>query len=445
MKIWKHASRVRVAGFRSIACFIFAFGLGFIFAILSGPQVGLLLTTGALSIQQLFSLSATHNWFPERFEHSGVLRHDEARTQAGYTLYTVAPQLSAHLIDMNGMEVHRWFLPKEQAIPAANSARTFFGLLEPQVEGGYLFSNGDLMLVYDVKALNFPGTSVVKLDKDSHIIWRTEVQAHHAIQIFRDKIYALTGQIMPGSGTPNLRPSNDVGEAVSILDRQGRALSSHTIFEALQNAKNLRIADEVNEWLFRFGGSDAFHSNSLDVLTEETARFIPGAKPGNVLVSLRNLDMLVVMDLESDTVVWALRGSWRKQHDAKTLPNGHILLFDNEGALMKSGKSRVLEIDPTTGNVLWSFSGSDDDPLDSSDNRGGAQRLRNGNTLINESNAGRILEVTPDGSVVWEYINPVRAEENGHRLIASLGLTVTRYDTSYVKFLNTEKSNETAH
>ena len=35
-----------------------------------------------------------------------------------------------------------------------------------------------------------------------------------------------------------------------------------------------------------------------------------------------------------------------------------------------------------------------------------AQRLPNGNTLINEGTFGRFFEVTRDGDVVWEYINP---------------------------------------
>ena len=40
----------------------------------------------------------------------------------------------------------------------------------------------------------------------------------------------------------------------------------------------------------------------------------------------------------------------------------------------------------------------------------GAQRLKNGNTLINEGARGRFFEVTPDGKTVWEYLNPYRGE-----------------------------------
>jgi Arylsulfotransferase (ASST) len=442
MKVWRRVRRVLPA-FRWVAFFVFAMGLGFIAAILAGPPAGVAIRTVGLTFLQIFSKTATHNWFPDRFEYSGLHRYDPARTQPGYTLYTVAPDLSAHLIDMNGHEVHRWFVPKDEALREANGPRTLFGLLEPQVEGGYLYPNGDMILIYEVKALDSPAAPLVKLDKDSHIIWRTEIQSHHAIQIVGDKIYALTGAIMePLPQQPPTRPKDALtaagGEHVSVLDSNGEALSSHSIAEAWENTKNMRLLDE----LLLDPTFDPLHSNSLDVLTEQTASFISGAKPGNVLLSLRNLDMLVVMDLESDTIVWALRGSWRMQHDAKMLPNGHILMFDNRGGLMKHGQSRVLEIDPNTAGIVWSYDGKENDPLNSEENRGGAQRLSNGNTLINEANAGRLLEVTPDGSVVWEYVNPIEAEDHGNKIIASFGLTVSRYEPSFLPFLGSEKSHE---
>jgi hypothetical protein len=37
---------------------------------------------------------------------------------------------------------------------------------------------------------------------------------------------------------------------------------------------------------------------------------------------------------------------------------------------------------------------------------GSAQRLPNGNTLITESAFGRVFEVTKEGEIVWDYVNP---------------------------------------
>jgi hypothetical protein len=38
----------------------------------------------------------------------------------------------------------------------------------------------------------------------------------------------------------------------------------------------------------------------------------------------------------------------------------------------------------------------------------GAQRMKNGNTFINQGPKGRYFEVTPEGEIVWEYLNPYR-------------------------------------
>jgi hypothetical protein len=44
----------------------------------------------------------------------------------------------------------------------------------------------------------------------------------------------------------------------------------------------------------------------------------------------------------------------------------------------------------------------------------GAQRLPNGNTLIAETSYGRILEVTRDNEIVWEYVSPYSTSEKVH-------------------------------
>jgi hypothetical protein len=59
--------------------------------------------------------------------------------------------------------------------------------------------------------------------------------------------------------------------------------------------------------------------------------------------------------------------------------------------------------------------------------RGGHQKLSNGNLLITETLAGRIIEVTPDGDIVWEYINRYDDDE-----VAWLSDAV-RYPEGYFK------------
>lgn len=128
---------------------------------------------------------------------------------------------------------------------------------------------------------------------------------------------------------------------------------------------------------------------------------------------MRELNAIAVVDLDQTSLKWATRSSWIAQHDPDLLENGHILLFDNLGNFeFPEGRSRVIEYDPKDNRIAWSYEGSADHPLDS-DIRSSQQRLENGNTLITESSGGRLLEVAPDGSRVWEFINPVRGGEDG--------------------------------
>jgi len=78
------------------------------------------------------------------------------------------------------------------------------------------------------------------------------------------------------------------------------------------------------------------------------------------------------------------------------------MVFENAPS---RGYSRILEIDPPAKKTVWQYQA---DPLEEffSVNRGGCQRLPNGNTLITESNEGRVFEIAQTGEVVWEFYNP---------------------------------------
>ena len=119
---------------------------------------------------------------------------------------------------------------------------------------------------------------------------------------------------------------------------------------------------------------------------------------------------------------------------------GNILLFDNGGQAglgkptpcaptgycnATRGYSRVLEINPVTLEVVWSYNdlrnfGGDIELLSQtnllfSHYCSSADRLPNGNTLITEMLHGRIIEVTAEGELVWEFINPGGKVFRAHR------------------------------
>lgn len=87
---------------------------------------------------------------------------------------------------------------------------------------------------------------------------------------------------------------------------------------------------------------------------------------------------------------------------ATYLPNGRILATD-------VGAGKVMEIDPVTQKVTWSFGGDPADRAKFLRAPRWASRLSDGNTLIADTGNHRILEITPEGEVVWQYGEPGRA------------------------------------
>ena len=137
-------------------------------------------------------------------------------------------------------------------------------------------------------------------------------------------------------------------------------------------------------------------------------------RPGNVIISPRNLDAAYIIDRRTKAVVWEYTGDYfgglSGQHEPYMIPMGcpgagNILVFDNGASPTKdlghAGASYVLEIDPTTQQVVWAYDVwlNMHAPYTSS-----AQRLPGGNTLICSSRENRVFEVTPEKDIVWEYV-----------------------------------------
>src|SRR3546814_20704347 len=63
----------------------------------------------------------------------------------------------------------------------------------------------------------------------------------------------------------------------------------------------------------------------------EEAAALSFAEDGQVLLSFRDIDTLALLDLESEKIVWAMRGGWIGQPEHDVLPNGNIVLYDQIG------------------------------------------------------------------------------------------------------------------
>ena len=116
---------------------------------------------------------------------------------------------------------------------------------------------------------------------------------------------------------------------------------------------------------------------------------------GNIILSNRAMSELIKFNRESGQILWRLGGPMNdftfindplngpnRQHDARRLENGNLMIFDN-GDQRLTPYTRIIEYELDEENLIatlvWEYSHPDGYV---SLNQGCAQRLENGNTLI---------------------------------------------------------------
>ena len=75
----------------------------------------------------------------------------------------------------------------------------------------------------------------------------------------------------------------------------------------------------------------------------------------------------------------------------------HVLVHDNGWFRPKGNRSRAVEVDLETGDIVWSYESHNPQNF-TSPYQSSVQRLPNGNTLICSTGSGQIFEVTPGPS-----------------------------------------------
>ena len=317
---------------------------------------------------------------------SGVTVFKRERCDPSYVLYSSRQTEAAHLIRLDGSEVHRWAYPQGKTWHYAD--------MQP---AGHLVA-----IIKDVM--------ILELDWDSKLVWKAEMRAHH------DFARLPGGNTLVDSRRTMKHPWKDEGKlACDILVEVTPGGKTVWEWKVEEHAKEiaalveLRIPPYKEFW-------DWPHVNTIEVLPDNpAAKKDPRFRAGNLLVCGRHINVIWIIDRKTDKVVWAWGpGQLLGPHMPTMLAAGRILVYDNgqNAADSVRGWTRVLEIDPLTGKVVWEYKA---DPPKSfySPSRGSNQRLPNGNTFIAESDPGRLFEVTPAGETVWEFLNPERRKNGG--------------------------------
>ncbi|MFO7917075.1 MAG: arylsulfotransferase family protein [Anaerolineae bacterium] len=356
---------------------------------------------------------------PNLRDREGVHVEKPEKVQPGMTLITSLwdwddsgdLEIGAKLIDMERQTIHSWRLNRGDLFPGTIQLKGP-DVGRADIQGTYLFPNGDLLL-------NVVYVGAVRVDACGQVVWRLPEFTHHSISRAEDGTFwipATHGEKRAGSerypeGFPGFGGKKVWVDRMLHITEEGEILEDINVLDVLYMNGLERyipkalggeypVPEEIND--------DVTHLNDIEPLDSAMADQYPLFEAGDLVVSLRHLHLVFVLDPDSMEIKWHTSEPFIYQHDPDFIGDGWIGVFDNNydltgrGAML--GGSQIVALQPHTGKTEIRFPTQRSDPF-YTDVRGKWQLLENGNMLLTEARAGRIVEVAADGSTVWEWIH----------------------------------------
>jgi len=398
---------------------------------------------------------------PQMFQE--VYKNAYSPVITGQILFAPMYSFKTYLIDYTGAVNHTWdsvFFPGEAVYWLGDGSilRTIktkeFGLggsgggIQKVLWDGTIAwdfrydTNGDLSH-HDIKVLPNGNTLMIS--------WETR-SSEDAIESGRDPTTIVGDTIMPS----HIVEVHQTGPTSGSIVWEWHVWD-HLIQDYDSSKENYGVVDQHPELIdVNYGGdlikSDWLHSNSIDYNEDFD----------QILLSIRNFNEIWVIDHSTTTEEaaghtggnsgnggdllyrWGNPVTYRRgtsadqqlfsQHDATWIDEGcpgagNILVFNNGVDRPEGAYSSVDEIVPPVDeqgiysidhdsaygpeNLQWSYIGNP--PSDFYANGiSGAERLKNGDTLICNGVEGRFFEVTPAGTTVWQYVNSYPGPFSNH-------------------------------
>jgi hypothetical protein len=329
---------------------------------------------------------------PARFDWSGVRVARGEDAPEGVTLLTsywerFDGQQGVMLIDGEGRFLHGW------------------PTIGKYVHGTWLLEDGDLIYTSEY-------AGAARVGPDRKMRWILTTAMHHSIHRTERGTFWLCE-------TARLTEPDEIAgrldgielpvheDSVTEVDADGNVLRKISILQVLYDSPHRSRLFQREHQL------DLLHVNDVEPLPASLADEYPLFDAGDLVVSIRYLDLVLVLDPDTRRILWADSGRWIGQHDPDWIGDGWISVYDNQSrgepeaewsGGSPSGGSRLVAIRPHTREFRVRY------PNEATEERfftgfgGKAQLLDDGHWLITEPESERVFEVDENGREVWTWV-----------------------------------------
>jgi len=328
---------------------------------------------------------------PRVYDRSGARVVRPEAVQPGLTLVSSMWETPdgwerrVQLLSTEGEAVHEW--------------RVGYDLFENDsyLHGTHLLPNGDLVV-------NVEYVGTVRLDACGTVRWRLPKRTHHSVARAEDGSFWIPAQMGD-------RTTDYPGLDEPVLPEQILHVSADGAVRETIDVIDLLVDNGLARYVFKRHGphpsGELLHLNDVEPLPSSMAATYPLFDAGDLLVSLRDLHLVFVFDPRTREVKWHASEPLIRQHDPDFVGDGKIGVFDNNpdgthrGTVL--GGSRIVVFEPPSDSTRIRFPTAQSDTF-YTEAGGKWQQLANGNLLLTEAQAGRVVEVDSAGRTVWEWI-----------------------------------------
>ena len=308
-------------------------------------------------------------------------------------------QSVAKLIRLSDQKVvHRWIPDYSQIIKLLGKGS--FSWTSREIHNLLLYH--PLLLPDGSLIFNDAFSPLVKINKDSKLIWAAKGIFHHSVEKDAEGNIWAPSVITPSEFLPNVLVGLQ-DDAITEVSPEGKIIFRKSVAKILTE-NGYRVL------LFGFGNyeKNLVHLNCIQPALTSGKYWLKG----DLLISLRNKSTVFLYRPSTDKILWLKTGPWINQHDAGFIDSSRIRVFGNNMTRI-FGRERL--VDGYNEEYVYNFKNNKTEtPYTeflknakiSTLSEGRGNILPNGDLFVEETNNNRLL-LGSKKNIIWQYVERI--------------------------------------
>jgi hypothetical protein len=243
---------------------------------------------------------------------------------------------------------------------------------------------------------------LIKIDKDSKLIWSINGIFHHSIEVDADGNIWAPSVIKPTPFMPGIL--NDYkDDAITEISQNGKIIFRKSVAQILvdNGYRTLLLGTGPYE-------KDMLHLNEIQPALTSGKYWVKG----DLLISIRNRSTVFLYRPSTNKITWLQTGPWLNQHDANFLDADRIEVFGNN-IVRVFGEDKLVDgyneeyiFNFKTNTITTPYTEFLKKAKVATPSEGRADILPNGDLFVEETNNNRLLRGdTKD--IKWQYVDRI--------------------------------------